>query len=239
MRTAAVLIIGDEILTAKFHDDNGPWALQRLRSLGVAARRLVQLPDTLEAIADEVSRASASYDVVFTSGGVGPTHDDLTFEGVAAAFGVGLVERPELVAAMQGFGMACTPLTLRMARVPEGAELLASSDARYPVVRVRNVYILPGVPALFRQKFEAVAPAFAAPTVFVGRLRADDDEADVAQPMADAAVRWPGVAIGSYPRYGEPDGRLLVTFEGCDVDEVRAAMDAVAGALRLRSVVRP
>lgn len=239
MRTAAVLIIGDEILTAKFRDENGPWALARLRSLGVVARRLVQLPDTLDAIADEVARASAAYDVVFTSGGVGPTHDDLTFQGVAAAFGLGLVQRPELVAAMEGFGMVRTPLTLRMAQVPEGAELLSTVDARYPVVRVRNVYVLPGVPALFRQKFEAVAPALAAPTVFVGRLRADDDEADVAQTMADAAARWPRVAIGSYPRYGEPDGRLLVTFEGHDVSDVRDAMDAVAVALRLRSVVRP
>jgi molybdenum cofactor synthesis domain-containing protein len=239
MGTAAILIIGDEILTAKFQDENGPWALARLRVLGVAVDRLVILPDTVEAIAEEVARAAARCDVVFTSGGVGPTHDDRTFEGVAAAFGLALEERAELVAAMEGFRMPLTPLTLRMARVPAGAALLREADARYPVVRVRNVYILPGVPALFRQKFEAVAPSFAAPAVAVGRLRADDDEAEVAGAMARAAAQWPGVAIGSYPRYGEPDGRLLVTFEGTDVEAVRAAMDEVAATLRLRSVVRP
>ena len=158
MSTAAVVIIGNEVLTGKFADENGPYLIGRLRTLGTDLVRLVTIPDDVAVIADEVRRCAAAADHVFTSGGVGPTHDDVTFEGVAGAFRVPLELRTELLDLIAQFGMPRNDGTERMARVPAGAELLFHEALSYPVVRVRNAYVLPGVPKLFRNKFEANTP---------------------------------------------------------------------------------
>lgn len=236
LSTASVIIIGDEILTGKFADENGPFFIRRLRELGVDLRRLVSIRDGVQLIADEVRRCAAATDLVFTTGGVGPTHDDMTYEGVAAAFGVGLDVHPGLLARMTDYGIAATPMNLRMATLPAGAELIDLDD-RWPVVRMRNVHIFPGVPALLRGSFDALAPSLSGRPVVTARIYADDWESSVADRLAQIAGRYPDVAIGSYPRYHEDSGRLIVTFEGHDEARVAGAAGEVAEGLQVRKWV--
>jgi molybdenum cofactor synthesis domain-containing protein len=234
--TAAVIIIGEEILSGKFADENGPYLVRRLRALGVDLRRLVTIGDGVSEIAAEVRRCAAAVDHVFTTGGVGPTHDDRTFEGIAEAFEVSLEERAEVVALLDRFGMERNAMTSRMAALPVGAELVSEDALAYPIVRVQNVWVLPGVPRIMRQKFEALAPRVAGEAVRTARVYADDLEHDVAV-FLDAVQRaHPEVSIGSYPRYGEATGRLIVTVEGARAEAVHAAAHALAGGLAVRNV---
>lgn len=220
MPTVAAVIIGDEILSGKFADENGPFFIRRLRDLGADLERLVTISDGVDTIADEVARCSRRYDVVFTTGGVGPTHDDMTLEGVARAFGEELIEHPELVAIMKRFGMELNEAALRMARVPASTELIEDQAMSYPVLRVHNVYVFPGVPRLMQNKFEGVADRFAGQAIHTARLYTPERETRIAATLADAQERHPGVNIGSYPRFGEGDWRVIVTLEGRDPAEV-------------------
>lgn len=217
MSSAAIIIIGNEILTGKFADENAPWLIGRLRSLGVDLGRIVTIPDTIEDIAHEVRTASARFDHVFTSGGVGPTHDDLTLPGVAAALGVPVVRHPELEGILRTrMGAACNEAALRMADLPEGAELWWEGQVRWPLVVARNVVIFPGVPALLRAKFDGVAHRFAGVPVQTVRLVTTATEPEIADLLTAASRRWEGVAIGSYPRFETSPRTVIVTMESRD-----------------------
>jgi molybdenum cofactor synthesis domain-containing protein len=146
-RTAGIILIGNELLSGKVADANAVYLCRELRALGVDVRRIVVIPDEVERIASEVIEFSRGFDVVFTSGGVGPTHDDVTIEGVARAFGVPVVRDPGMVAALEGFlGDHLNPARLRMAEIPEGAHPMTADGLVFPAVVMHNVYVLPGVP---------------------------------------------------------------------------------------------
>src|SRR5438034_1268018 len=150
-KTAGIILIGNEILSGKIADVNAAYLCRELRQLGVDVRRISVVPDEVELIAREVVAQSRDFDVVFTSGGVGPTHDDVTIEGVARAMGVPVVRHPELVALLERYYRdKVTDAALRMAEIPEGAELITGNGLRFPNVAMRNVYVLPGVPEIFR-----------------------------------------------------------------------------------------
>ena len=160
-KTAGILLIGNEILSGKITDANAAYLCRELRALGVEVRRITVIPDEVDLIAAEVRAFSAAYDVVFTSGGVGPTHDDVTIEGVARAMTVPVVRHPALVELLERYYRGrITEASLRMAEVPEGAELVGGETVRFPTVMMRNVYVLPGVPEIFRAKFEALRERF-------------------------------------------------------------------------------
>jgi molybdenum cofactor synthesis domain-containing protein len=238
MPTAAVLIIGDEILTGKFADENGPFAIRRLRELGCDLGRVAVLRDVIGEIAAEVARSAREFDIVLTTGGVGPTHDDVTFEGVAAGLGLPLELRPELLGLIRHYGLPENPASLRMATVPAGAELVGlDRPSDVPVLHVANVYIFPGVPRLFQRKFELVAARFAGELVATARLATPAEEVEIAAHLGDVQRRWPGVAIGSYPRY-EGDRHVLVTLESRDRTALSAAFEALASGLPSARVVQ-
>ncbi|GDX82718.1 molybdenum cofactor biosynthesis protein [Deltaproteobacteria bacterium] len=217
MPTAGIVIIGNELLTGKFADENTPWLVQRLRTLGCDLQRVAIVIDTVEAIAEEVAMQSSRFDWVFTTGGVGPTHDDVTFEGVAAAFGAGVAHHPVLVSILQRrLGERCNTAALRMALVPEGAELWWDGDVIYPLTVMRNVCIFPGVPSLLKLKFDKVAHRFAGVPVSTARLVTLRTEPEIADALTAAAGRWPAVAIGSYPRLEETPMVVIVTLESRD-----------------------
>src|SRR5215468_5910884 len=156
-KTAAIVVIGNEILSGKSEDKNANFLIGELYRLGVALRRIVVIPDDVEDIARTVRECAANFDYVFTSGGVGPTHDDVTIEGVAKAFNRSVIRHPELEAMLRGyFGDGADEARLRMADMPEGSELIREKGLRWPVLATENVYVLPGVPELFRSKFEAI-----------------------------------------------------------------------------------
>jgi molybdenum cofactor synthesis domain-containing protein len=229
--TAGIVIIGDEILTGKFADENAAFLIGELRALGVELRRIVVIPDVLDDIAATVTEFSARFDHVFTSGGVGPTHDDMTMAGIAQGFALRVVRAPVLEAKVRAYwGDKLAPANLRLAEVPEGAELVYGRDQVWPVVAYRNVYILPGVPALFRRKFIDIRDRFRATPMTVARAYLDAEEGAIAGDLDAVVAAFPSVRIGSYPRFSERDFKVLITFEGHAGDDVAAAL----GLLRAR-----
>ncbi len=232
MPSVAVVIIGNEILSGKFADENGPFAIHLLRERGVDLGRLVVIPDVVDGIAAEVAACSAAFDHVVTSGGVGPTHDDLTMVGVGAAFGLPVRREPELAARLERrFGAGITPETYRMAEIPHPAELWWDDTFPWPVVVVRNVAILPGVPGLFRRKLEAVVARFGGSPVTSRRLVTESTEPVIAAVLDAAAAAWPEVAIGSYPRFETDPHTVIITMEGRNLDAIAACEEFLAARI--------
>jgi molybdenum cofactor synthesis domain-containing protein len=230
--TAAIIVIGDEILSGKFAEENAAWLIGELRQLGVAVRRVEIVPDVIDDIRDAVRAAAGRYDHVFTSGGVGPTHDDVTMEGIARAFGVGVVRHPELERLLRTYyGERIEERNLRMADVPDGATLVEADHPSWPVASIRNVYILPGVPLIFRRKFGAIRERFRLPPFHVRRLYCAAEEGALARHLDEVVAAFPQVGVGSYPRWDAPDFRVLVTLESKDEAALAAAVAQLRAAL--------
>jgi molybdenum cofactor synthesis domain-containing protein len=222
--TAAILVIGDEILSGKTEDQNARLLIGELRELGVALRRVLVIPDDLEEVATAVRELSLGFDHVFTSGGVGPTHDDVTIAGVARAFEAQIVRHPSLETRLRSFfGEDVDESRLRMADVPDGAELIAAEDMRWPMLAVKNVYILPGVPELFRKKFLAIRERFRVAPFYTRAIYTQQEEFDIAEGLRAVADAHPLVAIGSYPSYSSPDYRVKLTLESKDSAALESA----------------
>jgi molybdenum cofactor synthesis domain-containing protein len=227
-KTAAIVVIGNETLTGKSEDRNASFLIGELYGLGVALRRILIIPDDLDVIAASVRECSEQFDYVFTSGGVGPTHDDLTIEGVARAFDRAVVRHPELAALLRGyFGEDADEKRMRMADTPEGARLIREQGMRWPVLAMKNVFILPGVPELFRSKFEAIRERFRAEPFHASALYTREDEFDIAPRLDRVAAEHPDVEIGSYPTFTRADYRVKITVESKE----RAAVERAVAAL--------
>ena len=232
-RTAAVLILGNELLSGKVEEKNLAHLARLLRGRGIDLVRVVMVGDDVDAIAKEVLELSSQHDWLFTSGGVGPTHDDVTIEAVAKAFGVPVESNAELEALIRAhYKERTTEGHLRMALIPRGCTLESTPEVRWPTVRMRNVFCLPGIPEVFRMKLPVVAarlgrdPAFLSASVFTKM-----DEGDL-KPLLDRVVeRFPDVAVGSYPQWQHPDCKTKLTFDGRDEARVRAARDAFVASL--------
>lgn len=223
-KTAAVVIIGNEILTGKTDDENARFLTRELHGLGVRLRRVVMIPDDADEIAATIRDCSAKFDFVFTSGGVGPTHDDVTIEGIAMALGRRIVRHPELLAIIRDyFGGAMNEARVRMADAPEGSELIYSAATAWPVLATANVYILPGVPEVFRAKFAAIKERFRATPFHTATIFTREDELDIAPRLNQVAATHPGVAIGSYPSLAGGTYRVKITVEGADACSVERA----------------
>ena len=169
-KPAAVLVVGNELLSGKVQDANLVVLATMLRELGVSLRRVVMVPDEVETIAAEVRVLSRDHHYVFTSGGVGPTHDDVTIESVARAFGVKVVTSPLMKSMLRAhYGARCTDGHLRMALIPDGAELARTEQVPWPTVVMQNVWLLPGIPEVFRMKLPVVRERLRGGTPFVSR----------------------------------------------------------------------
>jgi len=232
-KTAAALIIGNELLSGKVADANTVVLAKTLASVGVRFERVHTVLDDRAVIAAEVAALSDKYDVVFTSGGVGPTHDDLTIDSVADAFEVE-VERSEPIEKMLRayYGDNIKDGHLRMARTPVGARLVVTPQMPWPTVVMRNVWILPGVPQIFAMKMSVVAAELAGAAAFVSvAVYTHLDEGNL-KPLLDAVVAaHPHVDVGSYPKWKEPRYRTKVTFDGGDLATVSPARDSFVASL--------
>lgn len=238
-KTAGIVLIGNELLSGKVVDANAAYLCRELRALGVDVRRVAIVPDEVEAIAAEVAAQSRAWDVVFTSGGVGPTHDDVTIAGVARALGVGVVRHPALVALLQRYyGDDLDESRLKMAEVPEGAELVAADALRFPAVAARNVYILPGVPEIFREKFEALRERFRGEPFHLRTVFVRVGEGTLARYLNELLRDYPALLLGSYPELANPEYRVKVTLESRDAAYVEAALAALLRRLPPDAVVR-
>jgi molybdenum cofactor synthesis domain-containing protein len=240
VRTAAALVIGNELLSGKIADANVSELAKLLRALGIRLERVVMLPDEIEVLAKEVRELSAHFDVVFTSGGVGPTHDDVTIDAVARAFELEVVEDPKLAALMRGvYGDRITDAHLLMARVPAGSQLCGSSDVEWPTPVTRNVWMLPGIPDLFRLKLLTVRAWLRGPAPILSRSLYLRLEEPLLKPLLDQVVlRHPKVEIGSYPKWFDPTYRTLVTFDAEDAEAASAALEDLRGLVAPGDVVR-
>jgi molybdenum cofactor synthesis domain-containing protein len=237
--TAAVLVIGNEILSAKVQDENGPWLARQLRELGVELRRIETVPDEVPLIDDALRRCLAQGRWVFTSGGIGPTHDDVTIAAVAQAFGRSVVRDERTLQLLRDrFPHPLKPALLRLAEVPEGSRVEFHEGFLFPVISLENVVILPGVPSLLREGFTRIRERFRVAPIFSRALYFSVGEGALAEHLDAAVERFPEVGIGSYPRFDEADHRVKVTFDGRDEGTVRAARDFVRDRLPASCLVR-
>ena len=238
-KTAGIILVGNEILSGKIVDANASYLCRELRGLGVEVRRISVIPDEIDLIAPEVARFGTDYDVVFTSGGVGPTHDDVTIEGVARAAGVRVIRHPALVALLQGFyGDALTEAHLKMAEVPEGAELLVDESVRFPTILMRNVYVLPGVPEIFRRKFDALRERFRDQPIFLKNVFVSIGEGLLADHLTALVREYPALLCGSYPEFSNPEYKVKVTLESRDLAFLDRALAELLKRLPADSIVR-
>lgn len=237
--TAAILVIGDEILSGKTADQNAQFLLGELRELGVALKRILVIPDDIAEVAASVRELATRFDYVFTSGGVGPTHDDVTIVGIAQAFGVPVVRQPDLEDRLRRyFGERIDEAKLRMADVPAGAELIETGELRWPILALRNVFILPGVPELFRKKFLAIRERFRVEPFYARAFFTLEDEFDIAADLSTVAEAHPLVAIGSYPNFASDEYRVKVTLESKDELALQSAVEALLPLLDQTRLVK-
>ena len=226
--TIGVIIIGDEILNGSVEEKNAGFFIRRLRELGAQLARIVFLPDVKDEIADTVRAFSKAYDHVFTSGGIGPTHDDVTLESIALALNRSLHHDPDLLSRIQAvtqkdFG----PGYARLSRVPEGTELIQTETLRWPLIKVDNVWVFPGVPGLLRDKFNAVAAHFQGPGWYRGSVELHAREAVIATQLDALVSEHSSVSIGSYPRREADGWHVRLTVEARHHEDAKTALQAM------------
>lgn len=232
-RTAAALIIGNEILTGKTQELNLQFLGKELFKLGIEMRRAVICRDEIDVIVAELDALRSSHDLVFTSGGVGPTHDDLTLPAIAKAFGKRLVRSQPIEALIRGYHKErTTEEHLRMADVPEGAHLVSNKDVPWPTVVIDNVYIFPGIPEIFRIKFGPLRPHLTdGPALLTRAAYTMCDEGEIASTLTSIAERYPNLFIGSYPRFRSSEYKLKLTVDGRNAEDVDRALNEIIKAL--------
>jgi FAD synthetase len=237
--TAAAVMIGNEILSGKVTDSNSPFLASELRGLGVALKRVAVIPDELDVIAREVRSCHESFDVVFTSGGVGPTHDDITMEGIARGLDRRVILHPDIEAKLRVFyGDKINRARLKMAEVPEGAELIPDVNLNFPTIKLENIYILPGIPEIFRQKFLGLKPRFQTTPYCLKVVYTGVGEGTIAEFLDDTLREFPDLMLGSYPKIDNPDYMVKVTLESKDAAYVERALQHLLRVLPAGSVVR-
>jgi molybdenum cofactor synthesis domain-containing protein len=241
--TAAVLIIGDEILSGRTQDTNLRDIARYLAVHGVDLAEARTVPDVHEEIIAALDALRTRYDYVITTGGIGPTHDDITADAVAAAFGVELIEHPEIIAQIEARvrsrpGAVMNAAMRRMARVPVGGELVRSSVAAPPGFTIGNVFVLAGVPTIMRAMLEDVGHRLRGGVVTVSRtVRVEGSgESLIAAPLEAVAKAHPQMSLGSYPFFNEGVYGSNLVLRGRDAAEVAATVDELIAALAAAGV---
>lgn len=240
--TAAVLVIGDEILSGRTKDRNIGYIAEYLTAIGVDVREVRVVPDVEEEIVAAVNALRARYSYVFTTGGIGPTHDDITADCVAKAFGVGIDIDPRARAMLLEYIKPedLNEARLRMARIPHGAELVENPVSKAPGFWIGNVIVMAGVPTIMQAMLDQVAPKLKTGVRMLSEtVRADAREGDVGGPLGEIAKANPEVSIGSYPFMGE-DGRpntnlVLRSRDAAKLAAAVAQVEAMVAALPRRT----
>ena len=232
--TAAVLIIGDEILSGRTQDTNLRDIARYLGVHGVDLAEARTVPDVLEEIVAALNALRARYDYVLTTGGIGPTHDDITADAVAAAFGVELIEHPDILEMMSArWGTELNAARRRMARVPVGGELVRNPVQGPPGFTIGNVFTLAGVPTIMRGMLEDVGWRLRGGAVTVSRtVRVEGSgEGVIAAPLEAVAKAHPDMSLGSYPFFGDGGYGSNLVLRGRDAEELGRAVGELTAAL--------
>ena len=238
-KTAGIVIIGNEVLSGKTQDTNSYFLCTELRRLGVEVQKISTIQDEIPIIGREVAAFSKQVDFVFTTGGVGPTHDDVTIEGIAHGFGLNVVRHPDIERRMrQRFGGDVNEARLRMANVPEGATLLATEALFAPIVKIHNVYIFPGIPKILQERFLTIKERFRDAPYFLKSVYVRYGEGIIAATLNDLLVKFPQLMLGSYPVLDLPEYKVKVTLESKDATYLDQALQAFVASLPEDAVQR-
>ncbi len=198
---------------------------------------MLVIPDEIDIIADEVRAMSTRYDYVLTSGGVGPTHDDLTMDGIAQAFGVKLEHSESISQRIErAQGKPANASQLKMAQIPEGAKLIDSGDLWFPLVVVENVHIFPGIPELLRKKFESVRHQLQGVPFLLKKVFVRRRESDIAADLNELLLEFPELILGSYPKVGVEEFRVQLTLESRDAGYLQRALDSLLARLSSEAI---
>ncbi|MGQ3282741.1 competence/damage-inducible protein A [Bosea sp. (in: a-proteobacteria)] len=228
--TAAILVIGDEILSGRTKDKNIGYIAEYLTNIGIELREVRVVPDVQEEIVAALNALRARYTYIFTTGGIGPTHDDITADSVAAAFGVSIDHDPRAIAMLaERFPPdQLNEARLRMARIPAGADLIANSVSKAPGFNIGNVYVMAGVPSIMQAMLDVVAPTLQTGVkILSDTVRAGLREGDIGTALAEVAKAHPDVSIGSYPFFSESGPDTNVVVRSRDPEALATAMEAV------------
>ena len=233
--TAAMIVIGDEILSGRTRDSNMHHLAGQLTSVGIDLKEVRVIGDEHGTIISAVQEMARVYDSVFTSGGIGPTHDDITADCIAAAFGKSIDVREDARAILAAhYEKSRTDLNearLRMARIPEGATLIENPVSAAPGFKIENVHVMAGVPAVFEAMVASVLPTLTGGAPLISStLRIERGEGDIAGPLGQVAKDHPTLAIGSYPFQKDGKYGAHVVIRGNDQAEIDAAVQKLEAA---------
>ena len=225
----SLLIIGNEILSAQVEDTNLKHMLASLNAAGYAIDEVRVVRDEEPVISEAIRALSNRSRFVISTGGIGPTHDDVTLQAYAHAFGVPLIRHPDLMEKIRGFfGNDIKESTLRLAMVPENTELIHTQSSSWPIIKVANCFVLPGLPEIFVKKFAGVMETLPpVPERFYAELCTSAQEVDFAVGLTDVQARFPSVEIGSYPTFGRKEFSARVTLKSQNIDDIRTAFDTL------------
>jgi molybdenum cofactor synthesis domain-containing protein len=234
--TAAILTIGNELVSGDVSNTNAAWLAKRLAPLGVETRLLAAVPDEIETISELIRREAPRFDFFIVTGGLGGTPDDLTREALAHAFGAPQEEVPDLAADLRARFVGDPEYAARWAALPRGARPLENPLGGAPGFAIENVYVLPGLPSEMEAMFDSIAEEFrgGAP---IGSWRRTyrTGESVIAPALVEAGKRWPGVLVGSYPMFGPGGPTVEVVVKSSDPDELRDVSSWLESALEQRS----
>lgn len=234
--TACVLVIGNEILSGRTKDANLAWLAERLNEAGIRLREARVIPDVEDAIVRAINEVRARYDYVFTTGGIGPTHDDITADCVAKAFGVELVEDPEAIRRL--LRNYANPADLnaarrRMARIPAGGRLIDNPVSHAPGFQIGNVYVMAGVPRIMQAMFDGIRHSLKGGKPVLSRaIAADIPEGAMAERLGALQTRYADLDIGSYPYFRQGKVGAAIVLRGVDKARVDAAADELKVIMR-------
>ena len=242
--TAAILVIGDEILSGRTKDRNVGYIAEHLTRIGVDVREARVVPDVEEEIVAAVNVLRARYDYLFTTGGIGPTHDDITADAIAKAFGVEIGEDPRAIAVMMERYAASdlTPARRRMARIPAGADLIDNPVSKAPGFRLGNVIVMAGVPSVMQAMLDhAIQGVTGGAVMLTANVEAENlPEGIYGEALGEIAKARPAASIGSYPSFNDGKFRNQIVVRAKDAEtlaEAKAAVEAMI--LRLRADRKP
>jgi len=236
--TAALLVIGDEILSGRTKDKNIGVIAERMTDIGIRLKEVRVVGDQESEIVAAVNELRARYTYLFTTGGIGPTHDDITADSIAKAFGVPIDVDPRardlLRKAYEGRGLELTAARLRMARLPEGSELVENSVSAAPGFMLGNVIVMAGVPDIMQVMLEAVVPRLkTGPKLHSASIAVDRPESTIAELFAEHQVRYPSIAMGSYPKLRDGKPVTDLVLRATDTHVLQQAVSELKDRLKI------
>lgn len=241
--TAALIIIGDEILSGRTHDKNTPWIAEQLNIIGVRLSEVRVIPDIKDVIVGTVNEMRGNHDYVFTTGGIGPTHDDITAESIAAAFDVELKLHDKAYQELLSYYEDESEITesrKKMAYIPEGAELIDNPVSGAPGINIGNVYVMAGVPRIMQAMFDAIAPTLKGGKPVTSRsVTCNLAESLVADGLTKIAKSYDQLSIGSYPKYQNGKFGTSLVVRGIDDDAITNATQEIVDLVKSLGEDRP